>query len=146
MTEVERPVHVERLEFAEDITSYDAGGLHNFLIARMADLAERLEPGTEEHAAITSLAGLVVHDGISLQDSVGQRFDMIDEGHADGSGHWNQLCGDIHLDWNQLCRSPPTWSTHPDHDAARWNELRYESPAHKQLVESVTAKAAAARR
>ncbi|MFK0239107.1 hypothetical protein [Streptomyces vinaceus] len=119
------PVHqpADILDFSDDLHSRDVVPRSAFLAARLTELAERLEPGTEAEWAAHRLQRSTDRAALYLSDFVTTGA-VVAEGRTEEAGLTQRLRQDVRMWWNELCETAAQFSEHPDH-RPRWRRLEH---------------------
>ncbi|MER0443583.1 hypothetical protein ABR738_03200 [Streptomyces sp. Edi4] len=115
---------VEILEFSDDLHSSDASPLRDFLSARLTDLAERQEAGSEAAWAAHRLRQSTDHTALCLCDLLTSWGMEVAAGRTSEPGLTQRLRQDIQMWWNELCLTAARFSDHPDY-LPRWRQLEH---------------------
>lgn len=122
----ERPP-VEPLEYSDDLAFEDIegeGALGDFLKARLGELVEAQQVGTEARFAAERLRAVALDDCRHLSDLLVVWEDAINTGRAGEPGWVQAVRHDLGSWWNRLVATANHFAHHPDHQL-RWRPLLY---------------------
>ncbi|MGW8726117.1 hypothetical protein ACWGNF_08830 [Streptomyces sp. NPDC055808] len=132
---VRKPVDI--LEFSDDLHSADTEPLREFLRARLTELAERQEEGSEAAWAAFRLRQSTDRTALCLSDLLTSWGMEVDAGRAQEPGLTQRLRQDIQMWWNELCLTAAQFRDHPDY-RPRWRHLEYPSVEFAEWHEHLT--------
>ncbi|MFI0721364.1 hypothetical protein [Streptomyces sp. NPDC021224] len=137
----EKLAPVAILEFSDDLRVADMAPLHDFLVARLGEVAARQPEGTEARWAADCLVEVIATAGRDLSDLASTWELEILEGDIHKPGLVQNVRNCLQRDWNRLVEVAMRYADHPDY-LPRWRLLRYCCVEHAEFVEMAMGDAA----
>jgi hypothetical protein len=137
----EKLAPVAILEFSDDLRVADVAPLHDFLVARLGEVAARQPEGTEARWAADCLVEVVAASGRDLSDLACTWELEILEGDINAPGLVQSVRHSLQRDWNRLVEVAHHHADHPDY-LPRWRPLRFCCVEHAEFVQMAMGDAA----
>ncbi|MFJ9411200.1 hypothetical protein [Streptomyces sp. NPDC101393] len=122
------------LEFSDDLRYADVEPLRDFLAARLGEIADATEEGTDAQFTATRLRDITSDDCVSLADQLSEWEQVVEAGQVRRPGRTQTLRQNLGRDWRKLTVTASRFRDHADFNP-RWRPLRYSCVEHAEFVE-----------
>ena len=122
------------LEFSDDLRYADVEPLRDFLAARLGEIADATEEGTDAQFTATRLRDITSNDCVSLADQLSEWEQVVATGQVRRPGRTQTLRQNLGHDWRKLTVTASRFRDHVDFNP-RWRPMRYSCVEHAEFVE-----------